>query len=53
MLSRFLTSMCLFWASIGSKSRCVRGSGVSSLFWRTVVEVDDVEQMNKKVDRLR
>ena len=28
-------------------------SGVSSMFWTSVVEVDDVEQMNKKVDRSR
>ena len=28
-------------------------SGVSSLFWRSVVKVDDVEQMNKKVDITR
>ena len=25
-----------------------RGSGVSSMFWRSVVQVDVVEQMNKK-----
>ena len=25
-----------------------RGSGVSSMFWTSVVQVDDVEQMNKK-----
>ena len=30
-----------------------RGSGVSSMFWTSVVKVDDVEQMNKKVDRSR
>ena len=30
-----------------------RGSGGSSMFWRSVVKVDDVEQMNKKVDRSR
>ena len=39
----------------GSGRRCFcfgRGSGVSSMFWRSVVEVD-VEQMNKKVDRSR
>ena len=35
----------------GSGRRCFcfgRGSGVSSMFWRSVVKVDDVEQMNKK-----
>ena len=40
----------------GSGRRCfcfARGSGVSSMFWRSVVKVDDVEQMNKKVDRSR
>ena len=40
----------------GSGRRCFcfgRGSVVSSMFWRSVVIVDDVEQMNKKVDRLR
>ena len=31
----------------------VRGSGVSRMFLTSVVEVDDVEQMNKKVDRSR
>ena len=30
-----------------------RGSGVSSMFWTSVVQVDDVEQMNKKVERSR
>ena len=30
-----------------------RGSGVLSMFWTSVVQVDDVEQMNKKVDRSR
>ena len=38
----------------GSGRRCFcfgRGSGVSSMFWTSVVQVDDVEQMNKKVDR--
>ena len=30
-----------------------RGSGVSSMFWTAVVQVDDVEQMNKKVERSR
>ena len=33
--------------------RLGRGSGVSSIFWRSVVQVDDVEQLNKKVDRSR
>ena len=40
----------------GSGRRCScfgRGSGVSTMFWRSVVKVDDVEQMNKKVDRSR
>ena len=40
----------------GSGRRCFcfgRGSDVSSMFWTSVVQVDDVEQMNKKVDRLR
>ena len=40
----------------GSGHRCFcfgRGSGVSSMFWRSVVKVDDVEQMSKKVDRSR
>ena len=40
----------------GSGRRCFcfgRGSGVSSMFWTSVVQVDDVEQMNKKVDRSR
>ena len=32
---------------------CGRGSGVSSMLWTSVVQVDDVEQMNKKVDRSR
>ena len=39
----------------GSGRRCFcfgRGSGVSSMFWTSVVQVDIVEQMNKKVDRL-
>ena len=38
----------------GSGRRCFcfgRGSGVSSMFWTSGVQVDDVEQMNKKVDR--
>ena len=38
----------------GSGRRCFcfgRGSGVSSMFWRSVVKVDDVEQINKKLDR--
>ena len=30
-----------------------RGSGVSSMFWTYVVQVDDVEQTNKKVDQSR
>ena len=30
-----------------------RGSGASSMFWTSVVQVDDVEQMNKKLDRSR
>ena len=30
---------------------CGRGSGVSSMLWTSVLQVDDVEQMNKKVDR--
>ena len=37
-----------------SGRRCFRFgrvSGVSSMFWTSVVQVDDVEQMNKKVDR--
>ena len=40
----------------GSVRRCfcfARGSGVSSMFWTSVVQIDDVEQMNKKVDRSR
>ena len=40
----------------GSGRRCFcfgRGSGVLSMFWRSVVKVDDVEQMNKKVNRSR
>ena len=40
----------------GSGRRCFcfgRGSGVSSMFWTSVVQVDDVEKMNKKVDRSR
>ena len=40
----------------GSGRRCFcfgRGSGVSSMFWTSVVQVDDVEQMNKIVDRSR
>ena len=40
----------------GSGRRCFcfgRGSGVSSMFWTSAVKVDDVEQMNKKVDRSR
>ena len=38
----------------GSERRCFccgRGSGVSSMLWTCVVQVDDVEQMNKKVGR--
>ena len=40
----------------GSGRQCLcfgRGSGVSSMFRRSVDKVDDVEQMNKKVDRSR
>ena len=40
----------------GSGRRCFcfgRGSGVSSMFWTSVVQVDVVEQMNNKVDRTR
>ena len=42
----------------GSGRRCFcfgRGvwTGVSSMFWTSVVQADDVEQMNKKVDRSR
>ena len=40
----------------GSGRRCFcfgRVSGVSSMFWTSAVQVDDVEQMNKKVDRSR
>ena len=40
----------------GSGRRCFcfgRSSGVSSMFWTSVVQVDDIEQMNKKVDRSR
>ena len=40
----------------GTGRRCFcfgRDSGVSSMFWTSVVQVDDVEQMNKKVDRSR
>ena len=40
----------------GSGRQCFcfgQGSGVSSMFWTSVVQVDDVEQMNKKVDRSR
>ena len=43
MFSRFWTSMFLLWT----------GSGVSSMLWTSVVQVDDVEQRNKKVDRSR
>ena len=38
-----------------SRCRCFcfgRGSGVSSMFCTSVVHVDDVERMNKKVDRM-
>ena len=38
----------------GSGRRCFcfgRGSGVSSMCWTFVVQVDDVEQMNKKVEK--
>ena len=40
----------------GSGRRCFcfgRGSGVSSMFWTSAVQADDVEQMNKKADRSR
>ena len=40
----------------GSGRRCFsfgRGSGVSSMFWTSVVQVDVVEQMNKKVGLAR
>ena len=40
----------------GSVRRCFcsgRGSGVSCMFWRSVVQVHDIEQKNKKVDRSR
>ena len=40
----------------GSGRRCFcfgRGSGVSSMFWTSVVQIDVVEQMNKKVDLTR
>ena len=39
----------------GSGRRCFfgRSPGVSSMFWTSVVQADDVEQMNKKVDRSR
>ena len=40
----------------GSERRCFcfgRVSGVSSMFCTSVVQVDDVEQMNKKVNRSR
>ena len=40
----------------GSGRRCFcfeRGSGGSSMFWTPIVQVDVVEQMNKKVDRSR
>ena len=30
-----------------------RGSGISSMFWTSGVQVEDVKQMNKKVDRSR
>ena len=40
--------------SSGRRRFCFgRVSGVSSMFWTSVVQVDDVEQMNKKVDRSR
>ena len=45
-----------FYVFRGSGRRCFsfgRGSGGSSMFWRSVVKVDDVEQMNKKVDQSR
>ena len=40
----------------GSGRRCFcfgRGVRVSSMFWRSVVQIDDIEEMNKKVDRSR
>ena len=40
----------------GPGRRCFcfgRGSGVSSMFWMSVVQVYVVEQMNKKVDHTR
>ena len=43
MLSMFWTLMFLFG----------RGSDVLSMLWTSVVQVDDDEQMNKKVDRSR
>ena len=44
----------LCYRGFGRRCFCFgRGSGVSSMFWRSVVKVDDVEQMNKKVDRSR
>ena len=44
----------LSYRGCGRRCFCFgRGSGVSSMFWRSVVKVDDVEQMNKKVDRSR
>ena len=39
-----------------SRRRCFcfgRGSGGSSMFWMSVVKVDDVKQKNNKVDRSR
>ena len=40
----------------GSGRQCFcfrRGSGVSSIYWRSLVKIDDVEHINKNVDRLR
>ena len=37
----------LFFRGSGRRCFCFgRGSGVSSMFWTSVVQVDDVEQMN-------
>ena len=44
----------LCFRGCGRHCFCIgRVSGVSSMFWTSVVQVDDVEQMNKKVDRSR
>ena len=44
----------LFFRGSGGRCFCFgRGSGVSSMFWTSVVQVDDVEQMNKKMDGSR